>query len=70
MGRGPSYLTEGQPIRMHVFLDKLLVEVFINGQTCTSVAQDRDPRCDGIDLFSEGATACCTQLDIWDMNPA
>jgi hypothetical protein len=51
-----------------VFLDKLLVEVFINGQTCTSVAQDRDPRCVGLDLFSEGAAVLCTQLDIWDMN--
>jgi beta-fructofuranosidase len=70
MGRGPSYLTEGQPIRMHVFLDKLLVEVFINGQTCTSVAQDRDPRCVGLDLFSEGAAVLCTQLDVWDMNRA
>ena len=70
MGRGPTYLQKGQPVRMHLFLDKLLVEAFVNGQTCTSVAQDRDPRCVGLDLFSEGGTARCTQLDIWDMNSA
>ena len=66
-GCGPSYIPKGQPVRMHVFLDKLLVETFVNGQTCTAAAQDRNLRCDGIDLFSEGGSARCTRLEIWDM---
>ena len=69
-GRGPSYIPKGQPVRMHVFLDKLLVESFVNGQTCTTAAQDRNPRCNGLDLFSEGGAAQCTRLDIWNMQPA
>ena len=53
--RGPSYLSKGQLVRMHVFLDKLLLETFINGQTCTVAAKhEPHPACDGIDLFSEG----------------
>ena len=66
-GFGPSYLARGLPVRMHVFVDRLLIEAFVNGQTCTAVAQDRDPRYDRIDLFSEGGVACCTRLDIWDI---
>ena len=69
MGHGPSYVPRGQPLQMHVFVDKLLVEAFVNGQTCTTVAQDRDSGCDGIDLFSEGDTAHCSRLEIWDLNP-
>jgi sucrose-6-phosphate hydrolase SacC (GH32 family) len=66
-GRGPSFISKGQPVRMHVFLDKLLVEAFVNGQTCTTAAQDRNLLCDGIDLFSEGGSARCKKLDIWNM---
>jgi sucrose-6-phosphate hydrolase SacC (GH32 family) len=69
-GRGPSYIPKGQPVRMHVFLDKLLVETFINGQTCTTHAQDRNPCYDGMDLFSEGGVARCTKLEIWNMERA
>ena len=68
-GRGPSYLAEGQPVRLHIFVDKLVVEAFVNGQTCTVIGLDRDPASDGIDLFSEGASARCAQLEIWEMQP-
>jgi len=69
MGHGPSYIPKGQPVWMHVFVDRLLVEAFVNGQTCTAVAHDRDPGSDGIDLFSEGDAVRCTRLDIWDLSP-
>jgi len=69
-GCGPSYLPKGQPVRMHVFLDKLLVEAFVNGQTCTTAAKEKDMQCDGIDLFSEGGSVRCARLDIWNMKSA
>ena len=69
-GSGPSYIPKGKPVQMHVFLDKSLVETFVNGQTCTTTAKAKGLNCDGIDLFSEGGTARCTRLDIWDIKPA
>ena len=69
-GFGPSYIPKGKPVQMHVFLDKLLLETFVNGQTCTTTAKVKDLNCDGIDLFSEGGSARCTRLDIWNMKSA
>ncbi len=75
-GAGPSYLVRGQPVRMRVFVDKQVVEAFVNGQTCTTIAQVKDTKAsqpalsDGLDLFSEGGTARCTTLDVWKMNRA
>ena len=69
-GCGPSYIPKGKPVQMHVFLDKLLVEAFVNGQTCTTAAKEKDLNCDGIDLFSEGGSVLCTRLDIWNMESA
>ena len=69
-GFGPSYIPKGKPVQMHVFLDKLLIETFVNGQTCTTTAKVKDLNCDGIDLFSEGGSVRCTRLDIWNMKSA
>ena len=72
-GSGPSYLTKGQRVRIRVFVDKQVVETFVNGQTCTTIAQVKKPLtsqpnlANGLDLFSEGGTARCTQLDVWKM---
>ena len=75
-GSGPSYLDKGHPVRIRVFVDKQVVETFVNGQTCTTIAQVKNPKAaqpalaDGLDLFSEGGTARCTKLDVWKMNRA
>ncbi len=68
-GRGPSYLPQGQPVRMHVFLDKGMLEAFVNGQTCTTSAPERLRHGKGIDLFCEGGTVHCTRLAIWTLKP-
>jgi len=44
------------------------VETFVNGQTCTTLLQDRNLAHDRLDLFSEGGTVRCTKLDVWKMN--
>lgn len=69
-GSGPSYISDGKTVLMHIFLDKQIIEVFINGQTCTTAAQDRDLLSNGLDLFTEGGTAHCRKLDLWDINPS
>jgi len=70
MGRGPAYLKAGDPVVIRVFLDKCLVETFVNGQTCTTIAEDPDGRHEGLDLFSQGGVVRCTSLDVWQMNRA
>ena len=73
-GSGPSYLTKGQRVRIRAFVDKAVVETFVNGQTCTTIPLVKDAKtsqtvlANGLDLFSEGGTARCTQLDVWKMN--
>ena len=69
-GRGPAFVPPGRPVRLHVFLDKGLVEVFVEGETCTTAAPESLRQCDGLDLFSEGGIARCTALDIWSMRSA
>jgi len=69
LGRGPAYLKRGQPVRMRLFLDRSLLEVFVNGQTGTGVFNS-DPAATGMDLFSEGGEARLTSLDVWQMTSA
>jgi len=69
LGRGPAYLAQGQPVKMRVFLDKSLLEVFVNGHSCSGLFKT-DPKFIGLDLFSEGGTAVVKSLDIWEMKPA
>ena len=52
---------------MRVFLDKCLVESFVNGQTCSTIVADCNPHHNNLDLFSEGGTVVCRSLDIWEM---
>ena len=73
-GSGPSHLAKGQRVRIRAFVDKAVVETFVNGQTCTTIALVKNPKtsqpalADGLDLFSEGGTARCTKLNVWKMN--
>ena len=57
----------GSTVPMRVFFDRCLVETFVNGQTCTAVLRDQDLSHDRIELFSEGGTAVCTSLEIWEI---
>ena len=69
LGRGPAYLEERQSIEMRVFLDKCLLEAFLNGHTCSGVFTSA-PQHVGLDLFSEGGAANLISLDVWEMEPA
>lgn len=58
----------GQLVRLHVFLDKSVVEVFVNG--CVTLSSRIYPtRADsqGLRLFSSGGSVTVTSLDIWLM---
>jgi len=70
-GLGESLeLANGEPLRIRVFVDKSLVEVFVNKRVCLSrwiysLPSDNQM----LEVFSLGNAAKVTDLDIWRMKP-
>ncbi|MCP5119565.1 MAG: glycoside hydrolase family 32 protein [bacterium] len=67
----PFELLPGEPLRLRVFMDKPLLEVFANDRQCvTQVIYPRDHRAAGVKLLSEGAAARLVSGEAWDMAAA
>lgn len=68
---GPLELGADEPLRLRVFVDKSVVEVFANGRQ--AVMRRIYPSCEesvGVTLFSKGGPASVTRLEAWDMMPS
>lgn len=65
---GPLRLLPDEPLRLRVFLDRSIVEVFANGRQCLSVRVYPD-RADstGVSLFARGGKARLARLEAWQM---
>ena len=62
------FIAEGETLKLHVFIDKSVVEVFVNGRQC--VAQRVYPGLedsDGVSLRAQGSDATLVSLDAWQM---
>ena len=61
-------IAEDEPLRLRVFVDRSIVEVFVNGiQSLTLRAYlDRDDSV-GVSFFARGGTATLVSLDAWQM---
>lgn len=57
-----------EPLRLRVFIDRSIVEVFVNGRQCLTarVYPDRDDSV-GVSLRAQGDPATLTSLDAWQM---
>lgn len=67
----PFRLNPGELLRLRVFLDRSIIEVFANERQ--AVVQRIDPSREdslGIVLFAQGGNAMVTRLDVWDMASA
>ena len=67
--RAPLALQAREPLKLRIFIDRSVVEVFANGRQCMTqriYPARRDSL--GVALFSSGGSACCTALDAWDMD--
>ena len=64
----PVYLYPDEPIRLRVFIDKSVVEVFINGRQCVAL-RVYPGRADsiGVSLRAQGRDAELKSLDAWQM---
>jgi len=67
----PLQLARGEPLRLRLFLDRSVLEVFANGRQClTQRIYPSRPDSQGVALFARGKTATVRRLDAWDMAPA
>ena len=67
----PFELGEIDPaLQLHVFLDKAVMEVFVNGgrEVITRVIYPGEQDL-GIEVFARGGSAQIKSLDVWQMNP-
>lgn len=67
--QGPACQTAGQPVRIHVFVDRSILEVFVNGEAL-SQRFFADPKDRSAAVFAEGGTVRLKSLDLWQMKPA
>ena len=65
----PVTLTPGQTLRLHIFLDRSVIEVFINdgAHTLASRIYPTLPDSLGVGLYSRGGDAQLLSLDVWEM---
>ena len=55
-------------LRLHIFIDKSIIEVFVNNQDCACVRVYPDnPDSTGFSIMSKGRDAMLKSLDVWDM---
>lgn len=67
---GPLELEQDELLRLHVFIDRSILEVFANGRLClTSRIYPTRPDSTGVGLFSTGGSAMLRSMDVWSMNP-
>ena len=66
--RAPLELAADEPLTLHIFVDRSVVEVFANNRQCLTkriYPARRDSR--GVQLFAKGGSAKLRSIDVWDM---
>ena len=63
-------LERGELLRLHVCVDRSVLEVFVNGRLCmTSRIFPTRPDSTGVGLLAAGGSATLRSMDVWSMNP-
>ena len=64
----PLTLQPGEPLRLRIFLDRSIIEVFANGRQCmTQRVYPSRADSTGVALISRGGSVNVAKLDAWDM---
>jgi beta-fructofuranosidase len=70
MQSGPFMLGRRETLRLHVFLDGSVIEIFANDRFCLSArVYPAGPRSTGVALHASGGTASMVSLEAWEMRP-
>ncbi len=65
---GPFALGTGEPLRLHLFLDGSVIEIFANDRAClTTRVYPVNPQSIGLGLLSVGGKAKLISQDVWEM---
>ena len=64
----PVHIAPDEPLKLRIFVDKSVVEVFVNGKQCVAlrVYPGREDST-GVSLRSQGQSSTLTALDAWQM---
>lgn len=66
--RAPFELSKGEDLKLDIFIDRSIVEVFANGRQCiTQVAYPELENSKGIKIFSKDETITVKKLQVWKM---
>ena len=61
-------LQPDEPLELRVFVDRSIVEVFVNAKQCVAArVYPERPDSTGISFRSQGASSELTRLDVWRM---
>ena len=64
----PLELSEGEPLCLHLFLDRSVIELFVNERTTLSTrVYPSRPDSRGIGIFAQGGSVIINSLDVWTM---
>jgi beta-fructofuranosidase len=64
----PVYIPDGEPLELRVFLDRSVIEVFVNGRQCVAVRvyPGREDSL-GVSLRSQGRDAVLRSFEAWQL---
>ncbi len=66
--RAPLALQPGERLKLDIFIDRSIIEVFANGRQCmTQVVYPELPESTGIQIFSSDEAIQASNITIWDM---
>ncbi len=70
MQSGPFLLGRNEALKLHVFVDGSVMEIFANDRFClTARVYPTNPKSTGIALHSSNGNATMTSFDAWEMRP-
>merc|ERR1712098_334214 len=66
--QAPFELADRERLKLHIFLDRSVIEVFANGRQCMTqrIYPTREDSL-GVSAFSSGGEATLESLDVWEM---
>lgn len=70
MQSGPLLLGRGEALRLHIFLDGSVIEIFANDRFCLTVrVYPLGPGSTGVGLHASGGAAKMVSFEAWEMRP-
>jgi sucrose-6-phosphate hydrolase SacC (GH32 family) len=60
-------LPQEKQLTFHLFLDKAVLELYVNGRACITRLIEHDEKNQRVAVFAEGGTAVVKSIDCWEV---